>query len=109
MTEQPRPEERRPEDPGPEDPQPEDIVNLNPMFRLQWEEAQDAHVLLYPEGMVQLNDAAAEILRHCDGVRTVADIVGKLGEEFPEEDLAADVHEFLQSALTNGWIRIAKD
>ena len=24
-------------------------------FRLQWEPAQDCHVLLYPEGMVKLN------------------------------------------------------
>ena len=30
-------------------------------FRLQWEEAQSAYVLLYPEGMVQLNPSAAEI------------------------------------------------
>ena len=27
-------------------------------FRLQWEEAQNAHVLLYPEGMIKLNGSA---------------------------------------------------
>ena len=32
-------------------------------FRLQWEEAQGAWVLLYPEGMVKLNQSAGEILR----------------------------------------------
>ena len=32
-------------------------------FRLQWEEAQGCHVLLYPEGMVKLNRSAGEILR----------------------------------------------
>ena len=32
-------------------------------FRLQWEAAQNAHVLLYPEGMVKLNGPAAEILK----------------------------------------------
>ncbi len=26
-------------------------------FRLQWEAAQNAHVLLYPEGMIKLNRA----------------------------------------------------
>ena len=36
-------------------------------FRLQWEPAQNAHVLLYPEGMVKLNGSAGEILKRCDG------------------------------------------
>ena len=45
-------------------------------FGLQWEPAQDAHVLLYPEGMVKLNSSAGGIMTRCDGVRTVADIVG---------------------------------
>jgi pyrroloquinoline quinone biosynthesis protein D len=31
---------------------------LNRLFRLQWEEAQQAYVLLYPEGMVKLNLSA---------------------------------------------------
>ena len=29
-------------------------------FRLQWEPAQEVHVLLYPEGMVRLSHSAAE-------------------------------------------------
>ena len=29
-------------------------------FRFQWEEAQDCFVLLYPEGMVKLNQAAGD-------------------------------------------------
>ena len=32
---------------------------LGGTFRLQWEEAQQAYVLLYPEGMVELGDTAA--------------------------------------------------
>jgi pyrroloquinoline quinone biosynthesis protein D len=47
-------------------------------FRIQWEPAQDAHVLLYPEGMVKLNQSAGEILKRCDGVASVADIVADL-------------------------------
>ena len=41
-------------------------------MRLQWEPAQEAHVLLYPEGMVKLNGSAGQIMSRCDGVRTVA-------------------------------------
>ena len=92
-----------------EHPSPKDIVALDPRFRLQWEEAQNAYVLLYPEGMVQLNDAAGDILSHCDGVRTVTDIVDKVSESFPEDDVTADIREFLQSAIANGWIRVTSD
>src|SRR6202040_3502126 len=44
-------------------------------MRLQWEPAQEARVLLYPEGMIKLNSSAGAILSRCDGVRTLADIV----------------------------------
>ncbi len=36
-------------------------------LRLQWEPAQNAHVLLYPEGMIKLNGSAGEIMKRCDG------------------------------------------
>ena len=35
-------------------------------FRLQFEPAQEAHVLLYPEGMVKLNNSAAAIMTRPD-------------------------------------------
>ena len=43
-----------------------DLPKLSRLFRMQWEEAQNAHVLLYPEGMVKLNQSAAEILKRCE-------------------------------------------
>ena len=42
------------------------LPRLGRGFRLQWEEAQGCHVLLYPEGMVKLNRSAGEILKRCD-------------------------------------------
>ncbi|WP_302789693.1 pyrroloquinoline quinone biosynthesis peptide chaperone PqqD, partial [Escherichia coli] len=30
-------------------------------YRLQWEQVQNSHVILYPEGMAKLNDSAAAI------------------------------------------------
>lgn len=74
-------------------------------FRLQWEPAQQAHVLLYPEGMVKLNDSAAQILRLVNGERSVADIVATLHQRFPEvPDLEADVLDFLEAAHGNHWL-----
>ncbi|MGF1525785.1 MAG: pyrroloquinoline quinone biosynthesis peptide chaperone PqqD [Candidatus Competibacterales bacterium] len=80
-------------------------VALKPGYRFQWEEAQKQHVLLYPEGMITLNDSAAEILKRCDGSRDEAAIVQDLNRQFPDVDLAADVHEFLEIAHERGWIR----
>ncbi len=73
-------------------------------FRFQWEEAQACFVLLYPEGMVKLNPAAGEILKRCDGQRTVDDIIGELEEQFSVPDLANDVLEFFVEADGKGWI-----
>ena len=45
------------------------------LFRMQGEEAQGAYVLLYPEGMVKLNQSAGEILKRCDGERDAQAII----------------------------------
>ncbi len=82
----------------------EECVRLSPKMRLQWEKAQNAHVLLYPEGMVQLNESAAVILSLCDGSRTPADITQELLQRFGGDNLADDVCEFLEAARSHGWI-----
>ena len=66
-------------------------------FRLQWEPAQSAHVLLYPEGMVKLNGSAGEILRRCDGALTFNEIVADLARTFTAEPerIAADAEALL--------------
>jgi pyrroloquinoline quinone biosynthesis protein D len=75
-------------------------------MRLQWEPAQAAHVLLYPEGMVKLNGSAGAILERCDGVRTVAEIVADLERTFGARDLRADVAAFVELALERRWLEL---
>jgi pyrroloquinoline quinone biosynthesis protein D len=75
-------------------------------FRLQWEAAQNAHVLLYPEGMIKLNTSAGEILKRCDGVTTVAGITADLERAFATADLSADVIRFITMAVEKKWLRI---
>ncbi len=75
-------------------------------FRLQWEEAQQAWVLLYPEGMVKLNHSAGEILRRCDGARTVGEIVADLERAFAATGLEADVCAFLAMARQQHWVEL---
>jgi len=76
-------------------------------FRLQWEPAQNAHVLLYPEGMVKLNGSAGEILKRCDGTATIADITADLEQTFATTGLGADVVAFVTLALEKRWIALA--
>jgi pyrroloquinoline quinone biosynthesis protein D len=82
------------------------VPTIVPMFRLQWEEAQHCHVLLYPEGMVKLSTSAGEILKRVDGERTVGAIIDDLKAAFPGADLDGDVLNFLEEARANGWIDV---
>ena len=65
-------------------------------------------MLLYPEGMVTLNGPAAEILTRCQEVKSVTQVVEELQQAFPQDDIAADVREFLEDAYENGWICIER-
>jgi pyrroloquinoline quinone biosynthesis protein D len=75
-------------------------------FRLQWESAQNSHVLLYPEGMVKLNGSAGEIMKRCDGERTLAEITADLEQAFGAADLSVDVTAFVSFALDQKWLEI---
>jgi pyrroloquinoline quinone biosynthesis protein D len=81
------------------------VPKVNPHFRLQWEEAQQCFVLLYPEGMIKFNGSAAEILQLCDGQRSIADIIAALENKFPDaEGIAMDVCDFFTDAFLKRWL-----
>lgn len=73
-------------------------------FRLQWEPVQGRHVLLYPEGMVELNQSAGEILKRCDGQRDLTAIVHDLEQTFNAQGLDGDVHAFVEMAGKRRWL-----
>ena len=75
-------------------------------FRLQWEAAQNAHVLLYPEGMIKLNASAGEILKRCDGKATLAEITASLEQSFATSGLAGDVFAFIAMAVEKKWVSL---
>jgi len=84
--------------------QSEKSIQLSPTYRLQWEEAQNMFVLLYPEGLVELNQSSAEILQLCKGNNTLSHIVSALEQKFSSAGLEPDIINFLNTALDNGWI-----
>ena len=79
---------------------------INRRFRLQWESAQNAHVLLYPEGMIKLNTSAGEILKRCDGQATIADITASLEQSFSTSGLSDEVVAFIAMAVENKWVGV---
>ena len=78
---------------------------IGPGFRLQWEPAQDCHVLLYPEGMVRLNASAGEIMKRCDGESSLAAIVADLEQAFGTTGLEPEVRGFIELAAQQNWLR----
>jgi pyrroloquinoline quinone biosynthesis protein D len=78
---------------------------FSPQKRLQWEEAQQKYVILYPEGMVELNQSSAEILKLCDGKHTLEQIVIELEAKFSASGLLNDITAFIEKALDNGWVK----
>ncbi len=80
---------------------------LNPVYRLQYEAAQQCHVLLYPEGLIRLSETATEILQRLQEPRTLSTLITDICTAFPdapENTIAEDVNEFVQDALQQGWL-----
>ena len=77
--------------------------------RLQTDSKTGNSVLLFPEGVLELNETAHEILSRCDG-RTVSEIIQALAEEYNVdlEMLATDVRETLADLQRRKLIELAE-
>ena len=83
----------------------QDIFKIAAHHRFQWEEAQQSHVILFPEGMVKLNASAGEVLGLVDGKNSVNQIVTSLKEKFQGvESIEKDILSMIQFALDKAWI-----
>ena len=80
------------------------LPRLSPGLRLQYQAGPTRWVLLSPEGAVQLNDSAAEILRRCDGRHTVADIVSGLEALFDTQGIGHQVQALIAEGQRRGWL-----
>ena len=72
--------------------------------RLRFDKVRGSHVLMLPETAVMLSDTSAEILKLCDGERSVDALIAELEVLYPGADLRSDVLEFLEEAKTNRWL-----
>jgi pyrroloquinoline quinone biosynthesis protein D len=74
-----------------------DHPRLAPGVRLHFDKTRDAWVLLCPERVIEAEGPASEILRRCDGTRSVDVIIDELTAIYAAERavIAQDVTEML--------------
>ena len=84
-------------------------VRLAPGVRSQTDPATGDDVLLYPEGILILNETAREIVARCDGQTTVAEILAALAAEYEISagELESDVAECLDDLRRRKLIVVA--
>ena len=66
-------------------------IAIAPGFRLQWEDAQNAHVLLYPEGMVGLSESDLSEKFKLDAVEDSASLPLSKIQEFYEQTYCGSI------------------
>ena len=74
-------------------------------LRLDWAPQKGCHVLLYAGGIIELNASAGWVLALLDGHSTVATVIDRLAQRFPDvPELEEDVLAFLEVARAKSWI-----
>jgi pyrroloquinoline quinone biosynthesis protein D len=85
---------------------PASVPALWRLARVNFDPVRQQHVLLYPEGVMLLNETGAAILELCDGRRSIAEIAGILNERY-HCDVLVDVTEYLSQLAEREFIRDA--
>jgi pyrroloquinoline quinone biosynthesis protein D len=72
--------------------------------RLRYDDVREQHMLLVPEGAVRLNPTAAEVLKLCDGERSLDEIVVVLSDRYDGADLGDDVRGLVDGMAQKGLV-----
>ncbi|HET7883711.1 MAG TPA: pyrroloquinoline quinone biosynthesis peptide chaperone PqqD [Acetobacteraceae bacterium] len=75
---------------------------LAPGVRLHFDKTREAWVLLGPERVIEAEGPAPEILKRCDGTRTVDQIIDELAALYAADrgEIAGDVTDMLGELVT---------
>ena len=88
------------------------VADARPALRrgilLRYDRVRARHVLMYPEGVLILNDTAADVLRRCDGTATVAAISATLSAKY-QGFQPRDVVGVLARLADRGMIEVTED
>ncbi len=79
--------------------------------KLKFDETRKVWVILAPERVLAPDEIAVEVLKLCDGGRSVADIVDLLVAKYaaPRADISADVVAMLQDLADKGFLSEARE
>jgi pyrroloquinoline quinone biosynthesis protein D len=74
--------------------------------RLKWDAVREKHLLLFPEGVLVLNNTAHDVIALCNGQRAVAEIVKALATQYAVDAnmIDADVKEILQKLAQKKFV-----
>jgi coenzyme PQQ biosynthesis protein PqqD len=74
---------------------------------MQWDEPESRWMLIYPERGLALNETAAEVVKLCDGSRSVDDIIAAIagvGARASVADIDRDVRQFIARLVEKNLI-----
>ena len=79
--------------------------------KLKFDETRKVWVILAPERVLAPDEIAVEVLKLCDGMRSVADMIDLLAEKYaaPRDTIAADVIAMLQDLADKGFLTEARE
>jgi len=79
--------------------------------KLRFDETRQVWVILAPERVLAPDEIAVEVLKLCDGVRSVSAMVDQLVEKYaaPREAIATDVIAMLQDLADKGFLTEARE
>jgi pyrroloquinoline quinone biosynthesis protein D len=77
-------------------------------IKLRHDAARNTWTILAPERVFTPDAIAADVLRLCDGARTVEDIAAELTQSYnaPKERILADVTSMLQELADKGVVQV---
>lgn len=77
-------------------------------IKLRHDAGRGRWIILAPERVFEPDDTAVEVLKLCDGVRTVRDIAGHLAAEYnaPITEIEGDIVQMVQDLADKGVLRL---
>jgi pyrroloquinoline quinone biosynthesis protein D len=79
--------------------------------KLKFDETRQVWVILAPERVLAPDEIAVEVLRLCDGVRRVEEMVDQLAAKYTADraDISTDVVAMLQDLADKGFLTEARE
>jgi pyrroloquinoline quinone biosynthesis protein D len=79
--------------------------------KLKFDETRQVWVILAPERVLAPDEIAVEVLRLCDGVRRVEEMVDQLAAKYSADraDISTDVVAMLQDLADKGFLTEARE